>query len=119
MKKNISFSLIVLVIITACISYHFMLKEDDVESAYQNAKKGVLWGLANIKNKKSKLDNKLVSNDKLTAEVKVEKVVNGVRVIATGYSETTDVTITTYRSFETLVNEGYIEKSYVPAKDDE
>jgi hypothetical protein len=105
--------------ITAMLSYHFMLKDDDVETAYLNAKKGVLWGLSNIKNKKSKLDNKLVANDKLVADVKVEKVVNGVRVIVTGYAETTDVTITTYRSFETLVNEGYLDKSYVPAKDEE
>ena len=111
--------LIALTIIIALASFHFYMKEDDVETAYQNAKKGVYWGLANIKTKKSKLDNKLVSNDKLTADIKVEKVINGVRITSTGYSETTDVTIATYRSFETLVKEGYLDKSYIPAKEDE
>ena len=119
MKKNLCLSLILFAIITALLSYHFFMKDDDVETAYLNDKKGVLWGLSNIRNKKSKLDNKLVSNDKLIADVKVEKVVNGVRVIVTGYAETTDVTITTYRSFETLVNDGYLDKSYAPAKDEE
>jgi hypothetical protein len=119
MKKQFIVSLIVFAIVTAMLSYQFILKDDDIESAYINAKKGVLWGLSNIRNKKSKLDNKLVSNDKLIADVKVEKVVNGVRVIVTGYSETTDVTITTYRSFETLVKDGYLDKSYAPAKDEE
>jgi len=119
MKKEICLSLVMLAIIVAVLSFHFVMQDDDVETAYLNAKKGVLWGLSNIKNKKSKLDNKLVSNDKLIADVKVEKVVNGVRVIVTGYAETTDVTITTYRSFETLVKDGYLDKSYIPAKDEE
>ncbi len=119
MKKQIILSLMMFAIITAVFSYHFMLQDDDTETAYLNAKKGVLWGLSNIKNKKSKLDNKLVSNDKLIADVKVEKVINGVRVIVTGYAGTSDVTITTYRSFETLVKDGYLDKSYVPAKDEE
>ncbi len=119
MKRQIILSLLMLAIVTTIFSYQFMLQDDDIETAYLNAKKGVLWGLSNIKNKKSKLDNKLVSNDKLIADVKVEKVINGVRVIVTGYAETTDVTITTYRSFETLVKDGYLDKSYVPAKDEE
>jgi peptidoglycan hydrolase CwlO-like protein len=119
MKKKYCLSLVVFAIVASALSYHFTMKDDDIETAYLNAKKGVLWGLSNIRNKKSKLDNKLVSNDKLIADVKVEKVVNGVRVIVTGYSETTDVTITTYRSFETLVKDGYLDKSYVPAKDEE
>lgn len=119
MKKKLCLSLILFAIIAALLSYDFFMQDDDIETAYLNAKKGVLWGLSNIKNKKSKLDNKLVSNDKLVADVKVEKVINGVRVIVTGYSETTDVTITTYRSFETLVKDGYLDKSYIPAKDEE
>lgn len=93
--------------------------EQDVDAAYQNAKRGLQWGLSNLKAKKSKLENKLIANDKLIASVRIEKEINGVTVRVTGYDGTTEVSITTYRSFETLVKEGYVDKNFIPKPDDE
>ena len=108
-----------IVIITAILSICFYPKDDDVEAAYQNAKKGIYWGLSNLKVKKGKVEHKLIANDKLTAEVRVEKEINGVKVVSTGYSETTEVSVTTYRTFETLVNDGFIEKNFKWMKEEE
>lgn len=81
--------------------------ESDIDVAYQNAKKGVYWGLSNIPGKKSSLDNDLIGEDKLYASVKVEKEVNGVKVSSKGFYNTNEVEITIYRSYESLKAEGY------------
>ena len=81
--------------------------ENDIDVAYQNAKKGVYWGLSNIPGKKSSLDNDLIGEDKLYASVKVEKEVNGVKVSSKGFYNTNEVEITIYRSYESLKAEGY------------
>lgn len=83
---------------------------DDLEPAILNAKKGIFWALSNIPGKKAKIDNDLIANDKLTSHVKLEKGIGGIKIESTGYSESISVTITLYKSYDNLKNEGYIKK---------
>lgn len=81
--------------------------EDDMNLAYQNAKKGIYWALENIPGKKASLDNDLIGEDKLYASVKISKEVSGVKVSSIGYNQTNMVEITIYKSYESLKSEGY------------
>ncbi|HEY6436078.1 MAG TPA: hypothetical protein VIY47_05780 [Ignavibacteriaceae bacterium] len=81
--------------------------DQDIDLAYQNAKKGVYWALSNIPGKKATLDNDLIAEDKLYASVKISKEVQGVKVVSTGYYQTNQVGITIYKSYESLKAEGY------------
>jgi hypothetical protein len=81
--------------------------EQDIDVAYQNAKKGIYWALSNIPGKKATMDNDLIAEDKLYASVKLSKEVNGVKVNSVGYFQTNQVEITIYKSFESLKAEGY------------
>ncbi len=81
--------------------------DQDIDLAYQNAKKGIYWALSNIPGKKTTLDNDLIAEDKLYASVKINKEVQGVKVVSTGYSQTNEVAITIYKSYESLKAEGY------------
>jgi hypothetical protein len=81
--------------------------EQDIDVAYQNAKKGIYWALSNIPGKKATMDNDLIAEDKLYASVKLSKEVQGVKVSSKGYYQTNEVEITVYRSYESLKAEGY------------
>ncbi|MDH3267732.1 MAG: hypothetical protein OEM46_02640 [Ignavibacteria bacterium] len=81
--------------------------EQDIDVAYQNAKKGIYWALSNIPGKKATMDNDLIAEDKLYAAVKLSKEVNGVKVSSRGYYQTNEVEITIYKSYESLKTEGY------------
>ena len=81
--------------------------EQDIDVAYQNAKKGIYWALSNIPGKKATMDNDLIAEDKLYASVKLSKEVQGVKVSSKGYYQTNEVEITIYRSYESLKAEGY------------
>ena len=81
--------------------------EQDIDVAYQNAKKGIYWALSNIPGKKATMDNDLIAEDKLYASVKLSKEVNGVKVSSRGYYQTNEVEITIYKSYESLKTEGY------------
>jgi hypothetical protein len=81
--------------------------EDDMNVAYQNAKKGIYWALENIPGKKASLDNDLIAEDKLYASVKISKEVQGVKVSSKGFNNTNEVEITIYKSYESLKAEGY------------
>jgi len=81
--------------------------DQDIDMAYQNAKKGIYWALSNIPGKKATLDNELIAEDKLYATVKLSKEINGVKVVSTGYYQTNKVEITIYKSYESLKSEGY------------
>lgn len=81
--------------------------DQDIDLAYQNAKKGIYWALSNIPGKKATLDNDLIAEDKLYASVKINKEIQGVKVVSTGYSQTNEVAITIYKSYESLKAEGY------------
>jgi|ERR1017187_5843276 hypothetical protein len=82
--------------------------ESDIDLAIQNAKKGIYWVLNNIPEKKNKLDNDLISEDKLFASVKLNKEINGVKIESTGYNNSNSVTIKLFRSNESLIKDGFI-----------
>jgi hypothetical protein len=88
--------------------------ENDIDMAYQNAKKGIYWALSNIPEKKSKLDNELIADDRLYASVRLDKEVNGVKVTSRGFYQTNEVEIIVYKSFDSLLKEGY----NIPAKEE-
>ena len=97
-----------LLIIFSSINLFAQEKTDqDMDIAFQNAKKGVYWALSNIPIKKSTTDNDLIGEDKLYASVKLSKEVNGVKVVSKGYYLTNEVVITIYKSYESLKAEGY------------
>jgi hypothetical protein len=81
--------------------------EDDMNVAYQNAKKGIYWALENIPGKKASLDNDLIAEDKLYASIKINREVNGVKVVSKGFYMTNHVEITIYKSYDSLKSEGY------------
>lgn len=85
--------------------------ESDIDYAYQNAKKGIYWALSNIPPKKSKLENDLIADDRLYAQVKLTKEVNGVKIVSTGHYQTNQVTISIYRSNDSLNKNGYLKEA--------
>lgn len=105
MKKLIFLSL--LLIIGVVSSFAQSKTEDDINLAYQNAKKGIYWALENIPAKKASLDNDLIAEDKLYASVKINREINGVKVVSKGYYLTNHVEITIYKSYDILKSEGY------------
>ena len=82
--------------------------ESDIDMTIQNAKKGIYWALNNIPEKKSKLDNDLIAEDKLFASVKLSKEINGVKIEATGFNNSYSVTIKLFRSNESLIKDGFL-----------
>ncbi len=82
--------------------------DNEIDTAFQNAKKGIYWALSNIPEEKKRLNNDLIADDKLYCKVKLEKKVNGVKVESTGYFNTNEVTIIVYKSYNSLVEEGFI-----------
>ena len=85
--------------------------ESDIDYAYQNAKKGIYWALSNIPEKKSKVESDLIADDRLYAHVKLYKEVNGVKIVSTGHYQTNQVTVTIYRSNDSLKKNGYLEEA--------
>ena len=107
-EENMKALLVLSIILSLQFGLNAQSKSDsDIDVAYQNAKKGIYWGLSNIPGKKSSLDNDLIGEDKLYASVKVSKEVQGVKVSSKGYYNTNEVEITIYRSYESLKAEGY------------
>jgi hypothetical protein len=84
--------------------------ENDIESSLVNAKKGVYYALSNLQGKKAKFEKSLIADDKLISKVKVSKELNGVKIESTGYYQTNEITITLYRSKDSLLKDGYIKK---------
>jgi len=87
------------------------LMEKDIDQAYQYAKKGIYWALSNIPESKSKLSNDLVADNKLYAKVKLNKLVDGIKIEAIGFSNSNEVSIKIYKSNNSLIEEGYLEKN--------
>lgn len=88
--------------------------DDDISPAFLNAKKGIYWVLSNIHGKKTKIENDLIANDKLYSSVKLQKEIGGVKIESTGFGESISVTITVYRSYDSLKKDGYIKKIEEP-----
>jgi hypothetical protein len=84
--------------------------DSGINMAVQNAKKGIYWALNNIPEKKSKLDNDLIAEDKLFASVKLSKEINGFKIESTGLNNSYIVTIKLFRSEESLIKDGYIKE---------
>ncbi len=84
------------------------LNESKIDSAYLNAKKGIYWCLSNLPDKKASTENDLIINDKQIASVKLEKQVNGIKIISTGFFESYEVQIKLFKSNEILLKEGFI-----------
>lgn len=84
--------------------------ENDIESCLVNAKKGVYYALSNLQGKKAKFEKSLIADDKLISKVKVSKEINGAKIESTGYYQTNEITITLYRSKDSLLKDGYIKK---------
>ena len=82
--------------------------EECVDGAVLNAKKGIYWAFENIPEKKKSLKHDLISKDKLIAEVELNKEVEGVRVVSTGFYHSTKATVVLYRSYDLLRKEGYL-----------
>ncbi len=99
---------IALVIFFSLICFSQEKLESDIDYAYQNARKGIYWALSNIPEKKAKLESELVADDKLYAEVKLHKEVNGIKVESTGYYHSNEVRIKIYKSFDSLEKDGYL-----------
>ena len=89
--------------------------EDGMEAAYSNAKKGIYYSLENIPDRKSSMSKDLIDNDKLIARIKISKEVQGVKIESEGIYQTYEVKILIYRSYEKLIEEGYIK--YIPEED--
>jgi len=103
-------------IILSCFSYSFYQTgiEEDIDIAYQNAKKGIYWALNNIPEKKAKIENDLIAEDKLYASIQMQKEVNGIKIESTGFNHSNSVSIKIYKSYDSLIKEGYLKK--IPAE---
>lgn len=92
------------------VSYNSLAQEkleSDIDMTFQNAKKGIYWALSNIPIKKSRIENDLIAEDRLYASVRLDKEVNGVKVVSKGFYQTNEVEITIYKSYDSLKAEGY------------
>ena len=83
----------------------------DIDYAFQNAKKGIYWALSNLPQKKKKLESDLIADDRLYAHVRLDKAVNGVKIVSTGHYQTIKVTISIYRSNDSLEEYGYLKQN--------
>ena len=106
-------ALIVITLLTLLTTTGFTQEklESDIDYAYQNAKKGIYWALSNIPKKKIKLDSDLIADDRLYAHVRLNKEVNGVKIVSTGHYQTNKVIISIYRSNDSLKEYGYLEQT--------
>lgn len=101
----------ILILCTIFTSTQYALGTEQMDKAYANAKKGLQYGLSNLKEKRSRDEYKLIEQDKLLAEVKISKEIGGVKIEARGFFEGEEVSVVTYRSYESLVKDGYIDKN--------
>ncbi len=102
--------IIILIFAVPEVSFYQSKIESDIDYAFQNAKKGIYWALENIPEKKTKIENNLIAEDKLYSIVKLTKAVNGIKIESTGYHNTNEVTIKIFRSNESLESDGYLKK---------
>lgn len=72
--------------------------DENVSNANKNAMKGIYWALENIPVKKDNLTKDLITEDKNICTVKITKEFGGIKIISTGYFNSTIVEITTYKS---------------------
>ena len=85
--------------------------DNEINSAFQNAKKGIYWALANIPEKKTRITNDLIFEDKLYCKVKLDKKINGVKIESKGFFNSNEVTVIIYKSNDSLKEEGFIKSN--------
>ncbi|MBZ0179388.1 MAG: hypothetical protein K8F36_08855 [Melioribacteraceae bacterium] len=100
----------ILIILLSIPSIIFGQNKSDelLDQAILKAKKGIYWAYENIPLKKSSLKESLISEDELVAEVKIDKTIEGVIIESKGYSGTYTAQLTIYKSYDSLVKEGYL-----------
>ena len=86
--------------------------EDNLNKAFANAKKGVYYAFSNIPERKNSFSKSLIEDDQLLSKVKLTKEVRGIKVESKGIYNTFEVDIVVYKSYDNLLQEGYIK--YVP-----
>ncbi len=84
--------------------------EEEMDSAFINARKGIYWALSNIKPDKNRIDKELIADNKLYASVKLYREVDGVKIESRGFFSSTEVLVKLYRSDDYLEKEGYLKK---------
>ena len=84
--------------------------EENIDNAFKNAKKGIYYALSNIPDNKSRFSRELIDSNRLFVKVKLSKEINGIKIESTGYYSSSEVTIKIYRSFDSLIKEGYLNK---------
>jgi hypothetical protein len=102
MKKIVLFILFPIILIAQEFS------ESNIDTAFLNAKRGVLWCLSNIPVKKNEIENHLITNDKLVSSVRLQKEINGIKVESIGYYNSAEVKIIIFKSNDNLLKEGFI-----------
>lgn len=105
-------TLLVLLIAASILAAQPTSLKENLDQAFTFAQKGVEYAFSNIPDRKSSLNNDLIDNDQLIANVKLSKEVHGVKVESEGYFGSYRIKITLYRSYDKLVEDGYIK--YVP-----
>jgi len=103
-----AFFICIVVISSSSIALSQEKIESNIDYAFQNAKKGIYWALSNIPEKKTKLEEQLIADDRLYSNVKLYKEINGIKIESTGYYITNEVTITIYISNDSLEEYGYL-----------
>lgn len=98
--------LIILLFLLPILNYSQSSFEKNLDQAYENAKYGITWGLSNLPDKAT-FDKSIIKDDKLIADIKITKETEGVKIISTGYYNTYEVVVTSYRSYESLKKEGF------------
>ncbi|MEJ2614627.1 MAG: hypothetical protein P8Z35_06700 [Ignavibacteriaceae bacterium] len=96
-----------LFIISVCVTAQTKTDEE-INTAFQHAKKGIYWALANIPEKKSRIKNDLIFEDKLYCKVRLDKKFNGIKIESIGFYNSNQVTILIYKSNDILKEEGFI-----------
>lgn len=117
MKGTILISAVIF--LSAVILFPQPKVEADIEITFQNAKKGIYWGLSNLPLKKVKIENDLIADDKLYAVVKVTKEVDGYKIESTGYHNSNELSIKIYRSNNSLTADGYLKEEKASANQKE
>lgn len=100
----------------SAVSFSQTKIEEDIQTAFANAQKGIYWALTNIPVKKTKIEHDLVADDKLIASIKLTKVINGIKIESVGYNFSNEVTIKLFKSFDNLFKEGYLNEK--PAEEE-
>ncbi|MCU7495985.1 MAG: hypothetical protein HF314_17010 [Ignavibacteria bacterium] len=97
-----------ILLILPTLSFAQSTTEENMDKAFQNAKKGIYWALSNIPEKKSSVSNDLIADDKLVASVRLEKEIFGIKIESTGVYESTEIKVRLFKSTDKLIQEGYL-----------